>query len=100
MSTTIDKSKVLDEIGKRNTKTYNILKTVEELNELSAVLLQKVLKQEEVDEQEIYDELGDVEIRLAILRNHVYDPKRIEDRVLDKLRDFKKYLLEDKYPNI
>jgi hypothetical protein len=38
----------------------NLLKTAEELQELSLVLTQMALKKEKVDKQEVIDEIGDV----------------------------------------
>ena len=52
-----------------NDYKYNLLKTAEELQELSLVLTQMALKEEKVDKQEVIDEIGDVIIRLNVLCN-------------------------------
>jgi len=57
-----------------NDYTYNLLKTAEELQELSLVLTQLALKEEKVDIQEVIDEIGDVKIRLKVLNHFFYFP--------------------------
>ena len=81
---------------------YNHLKTVEELAELSEVLMKKVLKMggpKEPDDQSIIDEIGDVEIRLRILRS-IYDSGKIDKRVRDKLSKFEEYYTTQRYTHI
>ena len=79
-----------------NDYKYNLLKTVEELQELSLVLTQMALKEEKVDKQEVIDEIGDVIIRLNVLF-HLFSLKKISKRVKFKLNKLKSYIKENKY---
>ena len=79
-----------------NDYKYNLLKTAEELQELSLVLTQMALKEEKVDKQEVIDEIGDVIIRLKVLF-HLFSLKKISKRVKFKLNKLKSYIKENKY---
>ena len=79
-----------------NDYKYNLLKAAEELQELSLVLTQMVLKEEKVDKQEVIDEIGDVVIRLNVLF-HLFSLKKISKRVTFKLNKLKSYIKENKY---
>ena len=79
-----------------NDYKYNLLKTAEELQELSLVLTQMALKEEKVDKQEVIDEIGDVIIRLNVLF-HLFSLKKISKRVKFKLNKLKSYIKENKY---
>ena len=79
-----------------NDYKYNLLKTAEELQELSLVLTQMALKEEKVDKQEVIDEIGDVIIRLNVLF-HLFSLKKIFKRVKFKLNKLKSYIKENKY---
>ena len=79
-----------------NDYKYNLLKTAEELQELSLVLTQMALKKEKVDKQEVIDEIGDVIIRLNVLF-HLFSLKKISKRVKFKLDKLKSYIKENKY---
>ena len=79
-----------------NDYKYNLLKTAEELQELSLVLTQKNIKKEKVDKQEVIDEIGDVIIRLNVLF-HLFSLKKISKRVKFKLDKLKSYIKENKY---
>ena len=79
-----------------NDYKYNLLKTAEELQELSLVLTQMALKEEKVDKQEVIDEIGDVIIRLNVLF-HLFSLKKISKRVKFKLDKLKSYIKENKY---
>ena len=75
---------------------YNLLKTAEELQELSLVLTQMALKKEKVDKQEVIDEIGDVKIRLKVIQ-HFFSRKKVKKRIKFKLDKFRSYIKEDKY---
>ena len=79
-----------------NDYKYNLLKTAEELQELSLVLTQMALKKEKVDKQEVIDELGDVHIRLKVIQ-HFFSRKKVKKRVKFKLDKLKSYIKENKY---
>lgn len=79
-----------------NDYKYNLLKTAEELQELSLVLTQMALKKEKVDKQEVIDEIGDVKIRLKVIQ-HFFSIKKVKKRIKFKLDKFRSYIKEDKY---
>ena len=79
-----------------NDYKYNLLKTAEELQELSLVLTQMALKEEKVDKQEVIDEIGDVIIRLKVIQ-HFFSRKKVKKRVKFKLDKLKSYIKENKY---
>ena len=79
-----------------NDYKYNLLKTAEELQELSLVLTQMALKEERVDKQEVIDEIGDVIIRLKVIQ-HFFSRKKVKKRVKFKLDKLKSYIKENKY---
>jgi NTP pyrophosphatase (non-canonical NTP hydrolase) len=79
-----------------NKPDYTLAKAAEECQELGLVLNQKVLKPTKVDDQEIIDEIGDVIIRLRMLKK-IYSKKKINERISLKLKQFEGYINEDKY---
>ena len=79
-----------------NDYKYNLLKTAEELQELSLVLTQMALKKEKVDKQKVIDEIGDVKIRLKVIQ-HFFSRKKVKKRVKFKLNKLKSYIKENKY---
>jgi len=88
--------KLIKYLVKNNDYKYNLLKTAEELQELSLVLTQMALKKEKVDEQEVIDEIGDVKIRLKVIQ-HFFNRKKVKERIKFKLDKFRSYIKEDKY---
>jgi len=87
---------LIDVLIEKNGQHYNLHKAAEECQELGLVLTQKLLKPNKVDDQEIIDEIGDVEIRLAFLKK-LYSPELIEKRIQHKLGNYKKWLETGKY---
>jgi hypothetical protein len=81
---------------KNNDYKYNLLKTAEELQELSLVLTQMALKEEKVDTQEVIDEIGDVKIRLKVL-GHLFSKKDVKKRIKYKTDKLKSYIAKNKY---
>jgi hypothetical protein len=79
-----------------NDYKYNLLKAAEELQELALVLTQMALKEEKVDKQEVIDEIGDVQIRLKVLK-HLFSKSKIKKRVQYKLDKLKSYIADNKY---
>lgn len=91
--------KIIDHLVKNNGVDYNLLKASEECQELGLVLVQKTLKPNKVRIQEIIDEIGDVAIRLEILKK-IYSQEDIQKRVDHKLSKFKEYIEEGVYKQI
>lgn len=87
---------IIDILHEKNGYEYNLHKASEELQELSLVLTQKLTKPHKVNDQEIIDEIGDVEIRLEILKR-IFNKDKINKRIVDKLKKFQEYHDSDKY---
>lgn len=96
---TEEQNQLLDKLTKHNDSIYNMHKASEECQELGLVLTQFILKPDHVDIQEIIDEIGDVAIRLEILKR-VFPLDKIEERINFKLEKYKGYLALEKYSNI
>ena len=79
-----------------NDYKYNLLKTAEELNELSTILLQYVNKDNKIDKQKIIEEMGDSIIRIKVLKK-LFSKKKINSRIKFKLKKFKSYIKNNKY---
>lgn len=88
--------KLIQHLVNNNDYKYNLLKASEELNELSTALLQMALKEEKVGKQQVIDEIGDVQIRLEVLR-HLFSKRKISKRVQYKLDKLKSYIVDKKY---
>lgn len=71
-------------LAEDNSYNFNIVKTIEELNELSTALSQHLTKGTNLSE--IVEEVGDVKVRLKIL-NKVFGKgfnKRVKKRIIRK----------------
>ena len=79
-----------------NDYKYNLLKTAEELNELSTILLQYVNKDNKIDKQKIIEEIGDSIIRIKVLKK-LFNKKKINSRINFKLNKLKSYIKKNKY---
>lgn len=86
-------------IAKNNGYEYDVLKAVEELNELATVLIQSLTKKKQDTSEHIHEEFGDVDFRLAILRNH-FDPISIKERARVKMEKSIGYLKTQKYDKV
>lgn len=87
---------LINHLINKNDYKYNLLKTAEELQELSLVLTQMALKEGKINKQEVIDEIGDVKIRLRVLE-HFFSHKRIQKRIRFKLNKLKEYVKNNKY---
>ena len=90
---------LIKQIAQRNTKEYNLHKASEEMQELGLVLTQYLVKPDKVDEQEIIDEIGDVIIRLHILKT-IFPKEKIKERIKQKLNKYAEYIENNTYKNI
>lgn len=80
-----------------NNPDFQLLKAVEELNELSTALMQYYNKKgRKTTKQDVIEEIGDVKIRLKILEK-VFGKERVKTRYLYKLNKFANYLKNSKY---
>lgn len=89
------KKEIIKKIHENNPWEFNHLKTAEELSELLEVILKKITKRgsdHEPPDQEIVDEIGDVIIRLKVLKN--YYPG-VKTRITNKLTQINDKLAVD-----
>lgn len=83
-----------------NDEDYTLRKTIEELQELSLILTQRLNKSKElVPDKDIIEEIGDVKIRLKVLEK-MFPQKLIKKRINFKLKKFYKYIVDKTYKNI
>lgn len=95
-----EKEIVYDHLLNVNDRDYTLRKTIEELQELSLVLTQRLNKSEElVPDKGIIEEIGDVKIRLEILEK-MFPSELIKKRINFKLKKFYKYIVDKTYKNI
>lgn len=74
-------TEVTKKLLEHNTLDFNLLKAAEELSELSTALLQRVTSDSDrISDQTIIDEIGDVEIRIEILKE-IFGEKKVSERV-------------------
>jgi|688.fasta_scaffold126920_5 hypothetical protein len=90
---------IIKTIHDRNGYFYNLHKASEECQELGLILNQKLLKQEKVADEAIIDEIGDVIIRLEILKL-MFNNDKIQERIDYKLAKFEEYIDHNKYNKI
>ena len=90
---------IINTIHNRNGYFYNLHKASEECQELGLILNQKLLKQEKVADEAIIDEIGDVIIRLEILKL-TFNNNKIQERINYKLAKFEEYIDHNKYNKI
>lgn len=90
--------KIINELVEKNTESGNLHKAVEELSELTTALAQYIVKDKnrEARKQDVIDEIGDVEIRLNILKK-MFNEEEVDKRVSFKLNKLKSYLDKGKY---
>lgn len=88
--------KLSKKLYKNNDKTYNLLKAAEELQELSLALIQQVNKINSDNTKNIIEEIGDVELRLAVVKRY-YSSKAIDKRIRRKSKSILKHLKTNKY---
>jgi len=72
-------------VAKKNSKSKNHHKAIEELMELGLELMQRVNKPHKNNDQAIVKEIADVKIRMWYLEKH-YGPKNIKKAINNKLK--------------
>lgn len=87
---------IIEHLFNANGEKYNLHKASEECQELGLVLNQYLLKPKKIDQQEIIDEIGDVLIRVEILKR-MFPLEDIQARVDLKLSKFKSYIDHEEY---
>ncbi len=100
-----EQKKLITKLVERNEANYNLEKLGEECQELGLVISQFRLKPEKVAFQEIIDEIGDVEIRIKMIKANMKntDPElyaAVQERVKFKLDKYQEYLDQNTYKNI
>lgn len=93
-------NEIIKTIAETNEKGYNILKFIEESTELNDVLVKKITKEgtrKEPDLASIIEEIGDVELRLVILKQQLNCEEAVVERIEFKLNKYNQFLIEGKY---
>ena len=91
---------VINWMEANNSYGYSLEKAAEECQELGLILIQKVLHGcNDITDQNIIDEIGDVIIRLKLLKR-MFPKGLIKQRVDYKLSKFAKWIEEGKYSQI
>lgn len=92
--------KVINYMLSQENQWYNCSKCIEELQELSLVLTQRLNKgTEKVPDEKIIEEIGDVKVRLKYLESF-FGEKKIETRFNKKIDQLYGYLKSGKYKNL
>lgn len=94
-----EQEKIIQYLFEKNGEKYNLHKASEECQELGLVLNQYLLKPGKVDQQEIIDEIGDVIIRLEILKR-MFPMDKIQERINYKLGKYQEYIDHERYEHI
>lgn len=94
-----EQEEIINHLVHNNGLKYNLHKASEECQELGLVLNQYLLKPTKVDTQEIIDEIGDVFIRMEILKK-MFNNDDIQKRIDFKLSKFKEYIDHKLYTQI
>lgn len=90
---------IVKNLAETNDYNYNLLKAAEECTELSEVLIKSVTKKgtkKEPSKQSVIEEIGDVQIRLDVLK-HLYGEDDVNLRIVDKLKKYENYQTERQY---
>lgn len=98
----ITKKSISDIILKHNPKDhYDIDKAVEELNELATALMQYKLKNgTKTKLSQIVEEIGDVEIRIEVLKKKFKIKKEVQKRIEYKANKYITWIKEKRYKHI
>jgi hypothetical protein len=94
-----EENETIVKMASTNDMWYNFDKTIEELFELGEVLMKKKLKkgaEKEPSDQAIIEEIGDVFIRLEVLKL-LFGSIEVEKRIEEKLAKFEGFYKEGKY---
>lgn len=90
---------LINTLVKTNNSNYNLIKACEELTELQEVLLKKIIKSgspKEPSDKSIIEEIGDVQIRLDILKK-LFGEYEVEERIIYKINKFISFIENKKY---
>lgn len=90
---------IIQHLYQSNKPQYNLIKAAEEASELATVLLQYALKPNKVDTQEVIDEIGDVQIRIDVLKK-IFGDQAVTQRIDYKLSKYKEYNQNKRFENI
>jgi NTP pyrophosphatase (non-canonical NTP hydrolase) len=93
---------MIDKLATHNEPEYNEGKLIEELAELMEVIMKRKNKvgcPKQPTIQDLIDELGDVEMRVAIYKKMLGLNADVDIRIGTKLNKFADYLQDNKYGN-
>lgn len=92
-------NEVIKHLASSNKYKYNLIKTCEELAELQEVLLKRIVKEggpKSPPNSSIIEEIGDVQIRLDILKE-IFGSDKVTERINQKSKKYISYIEENKY---
>ena len=94
-----EKDHIYDYMSNENTRKYNFLKASEELQELSLILTQTYTKPGKITLDKVIEEIGDVIVRLEVL-SRMFPKEAVDERINNKLNQFKRFIETGKHKNI
>ena len=95
-------TRIVDHLTDYNSFEYNLKKAAEETSELSTVLLQTLNKfgsEKQPGDQAIIDEIGDVQLRLDVLKR-IYGNAEVNARMDRKAKKYAELIESKKYKDI
>lgn len=90
---------IVKHLADTNDYHYNLLKAAEECNELAELLIKSVTKagtKKEPSKQSVIEEIGDVQIRIDVLK-HLFSEDEVNLRVVNKLKKYENYIANREY---
>lgn len=87
---------VIKHLSETNDKSYNITKALEELSELSEILLKRLNKGNAISDKQIVDEIGDVQIRVDVLSEQ-FGRGEVNNRIAYKLNKYSSFIDDGKF---
>jgi NTP pyrophosphatase (non-canonical NTP hydrolase) len=91
--------RTIDKMVTKNTPQYNYIKLAEECNELALAIMHKISKPHKDTMVNLIEEVGDVEIRLRVIKKQV-GIALVNHRIKAKMLKYKQWFISKRYPNI
>lgn len=90
---------ILETLAGYNSYEYNLRKCAEEASELSTIILQSLNKPGFIPDNKIIEEIGDLDLRLKILKI-MFGKDKVNERKSNKLKSWQKQLENKRYKEI
>lgn len=91
---------VINKLAETNIPEYNILKLFEEMAELQDAIVKRAVKpnhKRTPSEKDLIGEIGDVELRLEIIKAKLGAWGQVSSKKINKVIKWQKYINEGKY---